>query len=214
MSQTYTLEFINKSSNSSTSILYQKDTKPASGEYSLAWLAAPAAPQATVEFKWEQEYGFVWGPMEDLKPGNVFRSMENLPADLSTTNAITLAEESGSLKFTDQRPGPEKDSLLILNGSTLPMNSAVEGISMSGNGVFVTQAQPNSEIFFSTNPEYWIAFGHFTQGEVLNSKAMFTGEFVRSKRIYGLPQKVEFPNGVFAMTATLNPDNSWTIAPS
>ncbi len=214
MTSTYRLTFRNNSMNTSSVFLYQKDPKPSSGEHSLIWLANQAYPDMNVEFKWKMEYGFVWGQMGNLQPGAIFNAFENINADLSSSNEITFGFKDGNPQFSDQRPGPVKETLFITNSGDVQMNQFVEGISMSGHGTFLFQAQPNMEVQFTPHLTYWIGFGDYQQGEVLDPNLMAEGDFIGSKQIYGLPTKVLFPVNVYAMTATLNPDNTWTIEPS
>jgi hypothetical protein len=55
---------------------------------------------------------------------------------------------------------------------------------------------------FTPHPEYWIAFGNFTTGETIDSSSMTN------------PAQIVFPPNVYSMTATLNADDTWTIAPT
>lgn len=209
---TYSLTFHNRSTNNSTFILYQKDPNPSSGEYSLAWFAVSTLQNMSAKFEWGTTYGFVQAQLGELSPGVVFNTAQNLPADLSTSNAVTLALKGGVLQFSDQRSGPVAGSLAITNAASVPLGFVAEGIGMSDQPLFVVQGQPNMEVQFTPEPEYWIAFGDFVQGEVLDSNVMFGATASQTKQIYGLPIQVPYPTGVYAMTATLDQDNSWTIA--
>jgi hypothetical protein len=70
---------------------------------------------------------------------------------------------------------------------------------MSGSGIFAAQAQPNANLVITPHPQYWIAFGRFMRGQVLDPNAI-----VRKA-------EVVFPTGVASCTATYGADGSWTI---
>lgn len=76
------------------------------------------------------------------------------------------------------------------------------GIGMSGSPTFVVNAQPNMNLTFTPHPEYWIAFGNFNAGEVIDVQAISNAA------------KIDFPPGIVAMNVTLNQDNTWEITPS
>ena len=214
----YQLTFVNESSNESTIIIFQKDPDPSPGEYSLAWLTKSAVQRDFKGvFDWKQGYEFVSGWMEGLQPGKVFTAGDSVKADLENTNAITLARKTGDMEyaFSDQRRGPVAGSLLITNATDIPANTIAEGIAMSGKAAFIVEAQPNIEVLFKPKPEYWIAYGDFEQGEILDSALMAQADVLEdvlgTKQIYGLPTEVRFPAGVFSATATLDSNNAWTI---
>jgi hypothetical protein len=72
---------------------------------------------------------------------------------------------------------------------------------MGGFGAWVVSAEPNMEAVFTPgpNPSYWLTFGTYSQGQVMDLKAVHK------------PVRVVYPANVTSMTATLNPDNTWTI---
>ncbi len=95
--------------------------------------------------------------------------------------------------------GPRGGSLYIMEDGRIPVGQASVGIGMSGFGTFVAPAQPNMNLIFTPNPEYWITFGTYVQGEVVDITAVNN------------PAQIKFPLNVYSMTAILNPDNTWTI---
>ena len=214
MAVSLTVLFQNASTNSASVVLYQKDPEAATGEYSIAWMAQAASPNMSVQFQWQETYNFVQGSTGVLATGVIFQAAQVLDADLSTANKVELElQDDDEFAFSEPTQGVSAGQLMIQNSSDVPMNSISEGIGMAGKGTFLVQAQPNSAFLFTPQPQYWIAFGDFSQGEVLDPSYMFGGKSLSSKSIYGLPTQIEFPNGVDTMVATLNADNSWTIAP-
>lgn len=206
-SQKYSLTFVNNSSNAWSACVYQTDPGiDIPNVQSLAWLAEVAAPTTAVVFDWTLDYGFTWDETGPLVPGVVFSGSQTWPADLSTSNQVTLTRpqspQGAYYTFTNQTQGANAGSLYITEDGTVGLGEASVGIAMSGAGVFAVEAQPNLNLIFTPHPEYWITFGTFEQGEVLN-----LDEITNS-------QQINFPPGVYAMTATLNADNTWTVAPS
>ncbi|HWE61303.1 MAG TPA: hypothetical protein VHB98_06300 [Chloroflexota bacterium] len=60
-------------------------------------------------------------------------------------------------------------------------------------------------VLFQWTPDrtiYWIAFGSFAPGKRVSPEQRSTATAVL------------FPPGVYAMTATLHPDGTWTVAPT
>lgn len=200
----YSVIFQNNSSNAWNACIYQTD--PDIGNYnvqSLAWLTKAAAPTTTVAFDWTIDYSFVWDETGLLKPGVVFDASQTWAANLSTTNAVTLTHpstpQSSYYTFENQGQGPNQGSLYVYTDNTVPLNMASVGIGMSNAGTFVVQAQPNLNLIFTPHPRYWITFGTFIQGEVLDETEITN------------VAEIDFPPCIYTMYATLNADNTWTV---
>ncbi|MNE74108.1 hypothetical protein D3C80_1701610 [compost metagenome] len=121
-----------------------------------------------------------------------------MPTNLETSNQISLTYNSG-YQFADQTSGDQPGSLYVKMDNTIPLKQASVGIGMSGAGTFVVQAQPNMNLVFTPNPEYWVAFGNFEQGQTLDMQELTNTE------------KIDFPPGIKEMTVTLNQDNTWKV---
>ncbi len=221
MATEYTIIFVNNSSNTATATVYQEDPTAVPGQYPLAWKASLASPSNQVQFTWQVEFDFVWGQTGVLAPGEIFQAAQVLSADLSTSNKVTLVSD-GAPTFTDQTQGPEAGKLFIDQASSVPIDEISVGVGMAGDGTFVVQAQPNSQFIYEPQISYWIVFGTFEQGEVLDTSLFgakaksLIGSTVNvgSIQIFGQPTEIEFPVNVYSMTATLNQDNTWTITPT
>lgn len=202
MSQVYTLTFVNHSANFGSVCIYQKapDTS-VHNVMSLAWFSKAAAPSTQISFDWTIDYSFIWSQTGALAPGVLFSASQVLPADLTNTNKVTFTNENGAYTFENQGPGTP-GSLTIVQDGTIPAMQAAVGIGMSGNGAFAVQAQPNFTEMFTPHPNYWITFGTFTQGEVVDVESMTN------------PAEITFPENIYAMTAILNSDNTWTVMPT
>ena len=49
----------------------------------------------------------------------------------------------------------------------MPDRTAV-GVGMSGAGTFVVQAAPNMTAGFTPHPNYWVVFGNYETGQVMD----------------------------------------------
>lgn len=197
--QPYTLTAINNSSNAGNFCVFQQDPDlGVSDVLSLAWFSKFAYPDTTVKFTWTIDYNFVWSETGVLTPGVLFDASQTFDADIQNSNQITLTY-AGGYNFINQTKGPKPGILYIREDSTIPPKHASVGIGMSGFGTFVVQAQPNLNLNFSPHPRYYIAFGNFTQGEVLDISEMTN------------VAEIPFATNVYSMIAILGEDNGWTV---
>ncbi len=200
MSQQYSIQFKNNSSNPGYACIYQTDPDiGVPNVLSLAWFSKYAFPSTNIIFKWEIDYNFVWSQTGTLEPGVTFIASQAWDADLSSNNQVTFTHENDTYTFKNKTADPRSGSLYIKEDGTLPLKEAAVGIGMSGNGTFVVQAQPNMNLTFTPHPKYWIAFGNYTEGQVLDITEMTN------------VKEIDFPPNTYSMTAILNADNSWTV---
>lgn len=201
MSQKYELKVINKSSNAGDICVYQtpEDTT-VNGIMSLAWFQEYAYPTTTVVFDWSLDYQFMWDETGTLKPGVVFDASQIWDADLNTKNMVSLHHDQ-AYTFKNLTMNPQSaGSLVVKQDYSIPLNEGSVGIGMSGAGTFAFPAQPNTTLVFTPHPTYWVTFGNFTKGQVLDT-TQITNQ-----------AQVAFSPNVYSMTAVLNLDNTWTIA--
>jgi hypothetical protein len=197
----YTLNFTNNSAQSGNICVFQQDPSlDDPNVFSLAWFTQYNNPNTNATFSWSIDYSFVWEQTGVVAPGVIFNATQNISADLATTNEITL-DYDGAFEFTNQGPGIA-GSLKIIETPNVPVGKVAVGIGMSGVGTFVTQGGPNLTAIFTPSPQYWVAFGNYEAGQVLDIT------------VINNPQQVSFQDGVYSMTAVLNYDNTWTIAPT
>jgi hypothetical protein len=170
---------------------------------SLAWLVKKAHPGTTMAFTWTIDYSFIWADTGPLLPGVVFTASEHQPADPTsdTANQIHFDYVDDAYEFSQGAvPGAAKGGLYIKeSGAIPPGSSASVGIGMSGSGTFAVQARPNMTAAFIPHPNYWISAGTFTKGAVIDIDVVTD------------VQPVNFPEGVYIMTATLDNENRWTV---
>jgi hypothetical protein len=212
MPPTYQVTFDNRSSNVGSVCLYQ--TAPGftalGGPYSLAWFAQRSAPSTQTIFAWEATFGFSWAETGFLTPGMTFRAAQELGADLAATNQITFGSTGGVFQLFNQRPGPQPGSLFVRQDQTVPPQRYSLGFTVDRQTAFAVPAQPNMTVVFKPDIRYWIIFGTFTQGEVLDTSSFAA----RVDSEFTSPAQLVFPPNVYALTAVLNADNTWTITPA
>lgn len=200
----YSLTVYNNSEFGGDVCIYQRD--PNNGDptcMSLAWFTKYIHPKTEVTFTWSIDYSFVWDYTGELKPGIVFRAAQIWDADLELLNEVglTYGSENDAFTFKDQRQNPRGGSMFILQDATIPIQVASTGIAMSGSGIYAYQARPNWRFIFTPKPTYWLTFGTFTQGQVLDVTSISN------------EQKISFPPNVYSMYATLEDDNTWNVTP-
>lgn len=202
MSTQYTLKVTNKSHNSGSFCVYQKDPdqEKYTNLYSLAWFSKACNPGTTLKFTWTLDYCFNWSETGILVPGVTFDASETKEADPSDSskNAVGFTKANGAYMFTNPlRPGTPGE-LRIQTDNTIPINEASVGIGMSGQPALAISAQPNMDYAFIPHPEYWITFGNYTEGEVIDLNQVTE------------TAKIVFPLNVYSVSMTLQEDNTWS----
>jgi rhizosphere induced protein len=201
--QQYTLIFNNQSPNNWTFVCFQNQPSGLPMNYvSLAWFAQPAAPRTRIIFRWQVDYSFVWSQTGTLAPGVIFTASQDIPTNgVTSNNAITFTREpNGAFNFKDQATGPS-GALTIQQDDTIPFNTASIGIGVSGAGTFAVQAQPNIPVTFVPTPTYYVAFGQSIQEGLVLNISQFTQV-----------AQIQFPVNIYEVTATLLPNNKWSLS--
>lgn len=198
---TFTINFANNSSSAGFFCVFQQShNSPNPQVFPLAWRVEPAAPNSKLAISWNTDLYFFWAKTGELRPGVTFYAGQNARTNLTDQNEITLTKVDRDYQFTNQRNAYQQGILIITADATTVPNQASVGIGLSGAVAYAVQAQPNMQFHFAPRLEYWVAFGEFKQGEVLDPSGI-------------TPVKIDFPYGIFSMNATFNPDNTWTITP-
>lgn len=197
----YSLRFLNSSNDRGSACVYQTDPENSDPDrMSLAWFCKFSFPLTSVVFSWETNYSFVWGETGRLVPGVVFGARQTLNADPSSGNQVSFGYQGDSYQFYDQTAG-HPGSLSIKEDGAIWSKKTAVGIGMSGSGTFVQQAAADTLLTFNPHPRYWIAFGDYVQGEVLDVEQISNSA------------EINFPSGVTRMRAILNMENKWTVEP-
>jgi hypothetical protein len=199
----YSLTCINNSAQLGCFAIYQKApslTVP-SNVLSLAWFARPAHPGSRVTFKWDVDYSFVWSETGILKPGISFDASEVIPADPYGSNFVQLTEDKWGATYFDGIAGTGTNGSLTIKqlGNVVPNRTSV-GVGMSGSGTYIVQASPNMTAVFTPHPNYWVLFGNYQQGQVMDIEDV-SGDM-----------EVTYGGSLTSRTATLGLDNLITVA--
>jgi rhizosphere induced protein len=198
----YQINFINNSSNAGNFMVFQEHPDMnMMDSYALAWFTKFVHPNTNGSFSWKTGFDFAWLEQKSLAAGITSVTSQCLPANLEANN-VTLLTYDGGYNFINQPDSGAAGSLYIKTDSTIGPDQVKIGFGMSGAPVFMVGAQPNLEVVFTPNPYYWIAFGEYEKGQVVNAK-----EIPNSMRI-------DFPEGITTMNVVLNPDNTWTAHPA
>ncbi len=199
MAYNYSLTVNNKSQHSGYFMVYQND--PGNWDpqaLSLAWFAKFSNPSPTskVQFSWTVDWGFSWAETGELKPGIQFLASETYDPT-GGKNQISL-DYNGAYMFTDPTQGTDPARFYLKESSKIPVSSkASVGMTMSGSTVYATQARPNNNLTFSPHPRYFLAYGNYEPGEVIDVSTVNN------------PLELAYPTGVYSLTTTLNADDSW-----
>ena len=112
-------------------------------------------------------------------------------------NATGFTKEDGAYLFTDTKIQPSEGCLGIYLDGKVPHGEAAVGVGMGGQAAFAATATPNYNMTFSPHPQYWVVFGSFQEGEVMDMNRC-TGAC-----------NVKFPTNVYKKALVLQDDNTW-----
>ena len=195
----FSLSCHNSSANTGSFVVYQMPFGGSPNTLPLAWFAHVAAPSTRVKFTWDTNYSFVWSETGVLAPGVEFYASQTRPADLTGLNQITFTDAGGGPTFSNPTAGHAPGSLTIVADSTVPLHAFSIGLGMGGHPVFAAQALPNWITSFTPRPQYFVAFGEFTQGEVLDAQAISNA------------CPIDYPANVHSLAAILSADDTWSV---
>jgi hypothetical protein len=170
---------------------------------SLAWLTHNVETGVNATFSWLLDYDFVWSNSGNLQvPGTTFVASQIVPADPTSANQISFSqpEPNGGYHFGPTESAEPAGTFSIVQDGTVASYGASVGIGMSGNPTFAIPSQPNVTVTFTPHPVYYIAYGTFEAGQVVD---------IAQVTCY---KEVDFGDNVYTVTATLNADNTWDIS--
>ncbi len=196
-----TIIFVNNSGASGNVCLYQKI--PEGSSFPIAWFTEHVHPTSRASFTWDpSDIGFVWSQTGQLSPGISCGVSQFWKSDLSTDNQVNFTRQDDAYTFENQCQGQQPGFLTIRADSTLIPEQASVGTGMAGAATQLMQASLNMNYEFVVHPEYWISFGEHTRGEVIDIETVTS------------PAQIKFPVNTHSMTAILQHDSTWTIAPT
>ncbi|MEM7077744.1 MAG: protein rhiA [Pseudomonadota bacterium] len=200
MSDKYTLTIQNDSTQTGDFCIFQEAPDiNIPNIVTLAWLSKTAHPTTRLIFDWTVSYNFVWATNTDLAPGTQVNTSQSWDANLQTLNRVDFDYLDGAYTFSNPRQGDYAGNLYIDQQQRVQSNGASVGIGMSGKGAFMVPSQPNMNIVMTPKPTYWVVFGSFSEGEVLDIGKV-------SESAY----KVVF-RGTNNMQLTYTANNTWQL---
>lgn len=197
MGKKYSITVHNQASHSAYLTVFQNDpTQWSPHAMPLAWFAKFSRPQSRIRFEWGDDLGFSWAETGELRPGMQFCASEtHHPA--GGNNQISLVYD-GAYHFVNPERGPDAAGLHLAGSGSIPARSqAAVGVTMSGSTVYATQARPHQNLTFSPQPQYFIAYGNYEEGEVIDVSTILN------------PLQLSYPAGIYALTTTLHADGTW-----
>jgi len=204
-SQKYRIEFHNKSGVRFDFLCYQDTRSDASGSFfPLAWFVKSVENNAKARLEWSEDYHFALAETGELKPGIKFDAIQTLSGDPNGANEVNLTRAGDKLILTNDATNGPKGTLTIRSTSLVPVNVAALGIGMAGQGTLAWQAAlPGHSTQITVSAiKYWISFGKFEVGQVLDTKNILN------------PYEVTFPANIFVVYATLLDDFTWNVTTS
>ena len=191
-----------KSQNSSrTEAKAVIEGRPHEGPVFLAWFSKGCNPSTQVRFIWGIDYAFSWSEGGELVPGVTFDASQTVPADPSRAdaNAIGLTHNKVGYTFLPSTKSVPVGSLGVFADNTVPVKKASVGIAMGGASAVAVQAGPNLNFTFKPHPKYWVCFGDYLEGEVIDINEMTN------------VQEIIFGPNEYALHVTLKADNTWKV---
>lgn len=199
MGTKYNLNILHNGTDQGDFCIYQTLEEQSDNIYSLVWFKKPAHPGTQLNFEWNIDYSFAWSEEGMLVPGVVFKASQILDADPSDVNNNTtkFSRDSNAYHFIPTDNPTKQGKLGIVCADNIPSNSASIGIGMSGKSAFACVASPSLKYTFAPHPKYWVAFGKFDQGEVIDVNRM-TEKY-----------EISFPVNKYERSIELCPNNTW-----
>ncbi len=197
----YTLNVLHHGTDCGDFCLYQTYDNQSDDIRPLVWFSKTAHPGTRLEFTWNIDYSMAWSEQGDLTPGVVFKASQIVDADPYNTdkNTVMLTRESNAFLFSDSDNPTASGKLGVVCDASIPANTVSVGVAMSGKPTQARVASPNLKYTFTPHPRYWIAFGKFEEGEVIDVNRM-TQKF-----------EITYPVNITERTVELTGDNSWTM---
>jgi hypothetical protein len=207
MATKYSVTLRNQSQKGGTFCLYATAVDPVQVQddlRSLAWVTASANPNVRVDFEWLVNYTLSWSQTGPLADGVIYKASQEIPADPNspqTNRAYLDKNDSGyELLSGDSRTiVPPAGALAIATSNNVISNEAAIGIGINGNPILAIPSTPNYNFTFFTKLKYWVAFGSFEQGAVIDVNRMTS--------VYEL----KFSGAVHHLDITLDDSNEWNV---
>ena len=200
MATKYELEVIHNGTDCGDFCIYQTYDGQMDDIRPLVWFSKTAHPGTKLNFGWEIDYSVAWSEQGDLTPGVVFKASQIQAMDPSDTsrNTVLLTCEKGAYRFGSSDNPTKAGKLGVVCDTMIAPNTVSVGVAMSGKPTHACVAAPSLKYTFAPHPRYWIAFGKFEEGEVIDVNRM-TQKF-----------EIAYPVNTYQRTIELTANNTWT----
>lgn len=207
MAEQYTLNVINDSEiTKPTFAVFAK--LPNTSDYatlSLAWLTRQINAGNHYEFTWNINWGFAWAS-QGTGDGYQWTGRGSLPADpTSASKCKAVFSYDGDFVMTSGLRDPNGSTLWIYDDPSVPLPSRERSsvaVTLDGNSVCATDAGPNLNQTFTLHPTYYINAGQYVKGQMVDGSSVAAF------------QELKYEGRNRSLTATLGPDNTWTVRPT
>ena len=173
------------------------------GTYPLVWFAHSLAASTSGYSTWQLTHALVWAETGLLKPGEILRPGQVLPAQLDSGNAAEVIRASGAYQFTNKTDGPP-GKLTISPDGTIPASTVSVGIGMSGKATFAVQARPKRRVQFHppAAPNYIVA---------ASTSGIDTGQVLDGRAQSLTSHEVAPPANLYGAITELDGGNTWHV---
>lgn len=214
---TYSLTVVNKSSMQGTPTFAAFAVLPdmTFDSLSTAWLTQNIGSTNTYTFTWDLTWGFAWSS-SGVQPGYQWAGSGSLAADPTSETAsqasfdyvdgdFVLAQGQGHtqngytlwIDDTSNVPQPQ------LKVSSVGVTLGSPGVTVPSPGpVCVVPAGPNLHQTFTTHPTYWLDAGSYVATQMVDADSLTN------------PVELVYAEDNYALTAVLQADNTWSVAPT
>lgn len=202
MATNYKLTCKNESESDGTFCVYQTMPDQDDDIYSLAWFTKAVNSGTNVDFEWMIKFCVSWSQTGHLKPGVRYSASQTLDADPSNTNnnSFEFLKKNNAYAFENSSIATSAGDIGIHCSGNIPNKDASIGVGMNGKTAFATSALMNNHFIFIPKVRYWLIFGKYQIGEVMDlNRATDAVE-------------IKFKPNVYEITATLGDDYKWTLS--
>jgi hypothetical protein len=207
MANTYTLTVVNDSElgNPDFAIFTSLPLVADYASLSCAWLVQQIDDNNTYTFTWDIQWGFAWSAT-GTNTGVQWAASGSLPADpLSQAECAATFGYNGDFQLLPATGTPDGQTLTITDSPQVPIPSdqpSSVGVTLGGSPACVTNAGPNLTQVYTLHPTYYIDAGQYVKGQMVDGTSLTRF------------QALEYAAGVYALTATIDADNNWSVEPS
>ncbi len=198
----YTIVFKNESGQSGVAMVYQlpPDTSM-SNVFAVAWQTTnvSADPTRDTTFSWSEEYSVSWSQSGGISTGAIYSYATSIDVDLSEGAGATLDLGSGSLEPSGQGGGIQPGALQVSVSGGNSGQIATVGVGIDGTTGLVVSIPTGAEWTYEPTSTYYIAFGHFIEGMVLNVALIANAV------------AIDFSDGTSTFVVTYGKDHQFTV---